>query len=300
MRPIKNVVAIGASGTLGTVVLKKLLEAGKFNVTVIRRAGSISSFSANVKVVDVDYSSLESLKSAFEGQDAVISLVPTFAADTQKAFVDASIEAGVSRFIPSEFSANLANQKARTLPVFVPKVKLQEYLIGKAKDTDLTYTFIYGGGWLDAGPHRSFLVSSIGETTKTYDGGDVPFSASTLDTVADAIVSTLNHLEETKNRAVYVHSLVTTQNRLLTLGKEVAPERSWDTIDFKLDDLTTKSDKRLAEGIADFETFLPYILRAIFDPAFGACYEKTDNELLGIKEASQEEVREILRTLLKQ
>ncbi|RAL08043.1 aromatic alcohol reductase [Aspergillus homomorphus CBS 101889] len=299
MRPIKNVTAIGASGTLGAIALKKLLEAGKFNVTVIRRAGSTSTFPANVKVIDVDYSSLASLKSAFQGQDAVISFVPTFAADAQKAFVDAAIESGVSRFIPSEFSANLANPKARTLPTFIPKVKLQEYLIEKAKGSGLTYTFIYGGGWLDAGSHRSFLISSTGDTTNRYDGGDVLFSASTLDTVADAILSTLDHLEETRNRAVHVHSLVTTQNRLLALAKEVAPEKSWDTVDFKLDDLIAKSDTRLAKGITDFETFAPYILRAIFDPDFGAYYEKTDNELLGIKEASDQEVREIIRNLLK-
>ncbi|KAM0549197.1 hypothetical protein ACHAPJ_009506 [Fusarium lateritium] len=299
MSPIKNVAAIGASGTLGTVALKKLLEADKFNITVIRRAGSESTFSSDVKVVDVDYSSLDSLRSAFKGQDAVISLVPTFAADAQKGFVDAAIDAGVSRFIPSEFSANLANANARTLPVFAAKIKLQEYLVEKTKYSDLTYTFIYGGGWLDAGRHRSFLISSTGDTTNTYDGGDVRFSASTLDTVADAIVSTLDHLEETKNRSVHVHSLVTTQNRLLALAKEVVPEKSWDTIDFKLDDLTTTSDQRLANGHTDFETFVPYILRAIFDPAFGACYEKTDNELLGIKKASEEDIKATLRTLLK-
>ncbi|KAH7193892.1 uncharacterized protein B0J16DRAFT_395899 [Fusarium flagelliforme] len=289
MRPIKNVAAIGASGTLGAVALKKLLEADKFNVTVIRRAGSTSTFPDSVKVIDVDYSSLESLKSAFKGQDAVVSLVPTFAADAQKGFIDAAIEMGVSRFIPSEFSANLANFKARTLPVFVPKVKLQQYLVEKAKASDLTYTFIYGGGWLDAGSHRSFLISSTGNTTNIYDGGDVPFSVSTLDTVADVIVSTLNHMEETKNRSVHVHSIVTTQNRLLALAKEVAPEKSWDTNDYKLDDMTAKSDKRLANGITDLETFVPYILRAIFDPAFGACYAETDNELLG----------EVVRALVK-
>ncbi|KAI1057391.1 hypothetical protein LB507_011546 [Fusarium sp. FIESC RH6] len=299
MRPIKNVAAIGASGTLGAVALQKLLEADKFHVTVMTRAGSNSTFPDNVKVIDVDYSSPESLKVAFKGQDAIISLVPTFAADAQKAFIDAAIETGVSRFIPSEFSANLANPKARTLPVFVPKVELQEYLVEKTKASNLTYTFIYGGAWLDAGSHRSFLISSTGDTTKIYDGGDIPFSVSTLDTVADAIVSTLEHAEDTKNRSVHVHSIVTTQNRLLALARDVAPEKSWDTVDYKLDDLTARSDERLANGIIDFNTCVPYIMRAIFDPAFGACYAKTDNELLGVKKASEGDIRETIRALLK-
>ena len=297
MRLMKNVASISASGTLGAVALKKLLEADKFHVTVIRRAGSNSTFPDNVKVIDVDYSSPESLKAAFKGQDSIVSLVPTFAADAQKAFIDAAVETGVSRFIPSEFSATLANPKARTIPVFVPKVKLQEYLVEKAKASDLTYTFVYGGAWLDAGSHRSFLISSTGDTTNIYDGGDIPISESTLDTVAEAIVSTLGHVEETKNRSVHVHSIVTTQDRLLVLAKEVASEKACDTVHYKLDDLTAKSDERLANGITDFDAFGPHILRAIFDPAFGACYAKSDNELLGVEEASEDDIRVVIRAL---
>lgn len=297
MRPIKNVAAIGASGTLGAVALKKLLEADKFHVTIIRRAGSTSTFPNNVKVIDVDYSTPESLKAAFKGQDAIVSLVPTFAADAQKAFIDAAIETGVSRLISSEFSANLANSRARNIPVFVPHVKLREYLVEKAKASDLTYTFTYGGVWLDARSHRSLLISSTGDTTKIYDDGDIPISESTLDTVAEAIVSTLEHVEETKNRSVHVHSIVTTQDRLLVLAKEVGSEKAWDTVHYKLDDLTAKSDERLANGITDFDAFVPYILRAIFDPAFGACYAKSDNELLGVEEASEEDIRVVIRAL---
>lgn len=172
-------------------------------------------------------------------------------------------------------------------------------MIEKAKASDLTYTFIYGGAWLDAGSHRSFLVSSTGDKTNIYDGGDIPFSVSTLDTVADAILSTLEHTEDTKNHSVHVHGIVTTQNRLLALAQEVAPEKSWGTVDYKLDDLTARSDERLANGMTDFDTFVPYILRAIFDPAYGACYAETDNEPLGVKEASDEDIREVIRALLK-
>lgn len=299
MHQSHKIAVIGASGTLGQVALRKLLEADTFTVTILRRAGSSSTFPANLRVIDVDYSSVESLKSAFKGQDSVLSLVPTFAVDSQQAFIDAAVEAGVSRFIPSEFSANFTNPNARTLPVFAPKVKIQEYLVEKAKNTGLTYTLIYCGGWLDAGSHRSFLISSTGDTTNVFDGGDVPFSTSTLDTVASAIVSTLVHLEETKNRSIHVHSLVTTQNHLLALAKQVAPEKPWHTVNLKLDDLTAKADARLAQGLVDFETFAPYIFRAIFDPSFGACYDKTDNQLLGITCSSDEDVKDILRDLLK-
>lgn len=106
----------------------------------------------------------------------------------QKLFIDAAVEAVVSRFIPKEFGANIDNAKPRTLPTFIPKVKIQEYLADKAKASGLTYTFIYVGGWLDAGPHRSLLISSTGDTTTTYDNGNVPFSAVTMDTTANGML----------------------------------------------------------------------------------------------------------------
>ncbi|KAH8434151.1 aromatic alcohol reductase [Aspergillus melleus] len=300
MQSAKNITIIAASGTLGSVVLKKLLDVGTFTVTVLRRAGSSSSFPDTVKVLDVDYSSHESLKCAFAGQDIVLSFVPTVAAESQIALINAAAEAGVSRFIPSEYSANLDNEKARTLPIFRPKVKVQEHLVEMAKRSTLTYTFIYGGAWLDAGSSRSFVLDFSGQNTCLYDGGDVPFSATTLGSVAEAVISTLTHLDQTRNRSVFVHSLVTTQKHLVSLAKEVAPELSWDTTtSIKLDDLTAKSDKRLAQGLLDFETFSPYIFRAIFDPSFGGVYSRTDNQLLGIREASDEDVKDIFRRVLK-
>lgn len=64
LRPIKNGAAIAASGTHGTVALKRFLDVGRFDVTIIGRAGSTSSFHRHVKAVDVDYSSMKSLKPA--------------------------------------------------------------------------------------------------------------------------------------------------------------------------------------------------------------------------------------------
>ena len=40
MSPIKNVAIAGASGSLGSVIFQKLVASGKFNVRVLRRAGS--------------------------------------------------------------------------------------------------------------------------------------------------------------------------------------------------------------------------------------------------------------------
>ncbi|KAK7431859.1 hypothetical protein QQZ08_001477 [Neonectria magnoliae] len=299
MSAIKNVVIAGASGALGSVVFKKFVESGKFNIRVLKRAGSGSSFPEGTDVVEVDYSSVESLKSALKGQDAVISTLTTLAIDSQLTFIDAAIAAGVQRFIPSEFGSNLDVPSVRSLPVFTQKVKIQDVLIEKSKSTSLSYSFIYNAAFLDWGLQNNFILDLSQSKPIIIDGGDIEFSTTTLSTVADALVGVVSHPEETKNRVVYIHDLITTQNKLLALAKKVAPERPWAPIPVALDDLTAKADERLAKGLYDMETFAPYLFRAIFDPKNGGKFEKTDNELLGLKGKTEDDIVELLKPLLK-
>ncbi|KAH7230345.1 hypothetical protein MRS44_011971 [Fusarium solani] len=296
---IKNVAIAGASGALGSIVFKKFTEAGQFNIRVLKRAGSESSFPAGTEVVEVDYSSFDSLVAAFQGQDAIISTLSSLAIDAQSALIDAAVAAGVKRLIPSEFGSNLDEPSVRALPVFVQKVKVQDIIKEKSKTTPLTYTFVYNAAFLDWGLQNNFILDTSQSKPIILDGGDNEFSATTLGTVADALIGILTHPEETKNRAVFIHNIITTQNRLLALAKQVAPERPWAPIPVKLDDLTAKSDVRLAKGLYDMETFAPYLFRAIFDPKSKAKFDKTDNKLLGIEGKTNEDIIEIFKPLLK-
>lgn len=298
MSAIKNVVIAGASGALGSVVFKKFVESGKYNIRVLKRAGSESTFPAGTDVVEVDYTSFDSLKSALQGQDALVSTLTTLAVDSQFKLVDAAIEAGVTRLVPSEFGSNLDVPSVRVLPVFAQKVKLQDYIIEKSKSTPITYTFVYNSAFLDWGIQHNFLVDFSKPNPAIVDGGNAEFSTTTLASVADAVVGLLNHSEETKNRVVYIHDTVLTQNKLLDLAREVAPEKSWTPVDVKLDDMTAKADERLAQGLFDMQTFAPYLFRAILGPDSKAKFEKTDNELLGVKGVTDDELREILKAHL--
>ncbi|KAH6874784.1 hypothetical protein B0T10DRAFT_498554 [Thelonectria olida] len=299
MSAVKNVVIAGASGALGSHVFSKFVDSGKFNIRVLKRAGSESKFPEGTDVVEVDYNSLKSLTAALKGQDLVISTLTTLAIDAQVTFINAAVAAGVSRFIPSEFGSNLDVPSVRALPVFSQKVKIQEILIEKSKSTPLTYTFVYNSAFLDWGLEHNFILNWAESKPIIIDGGDNEFSTTTLSTVADALVGVASHPEETKNRVVYIHDLVITQNKLLELAKKVAPERPWAPIPVALDDLTAKADERLAKGLFDMETFGPYLFRAIFDPRSQPKFEKTDNELLGLKGKTEEDIIELLKPLLK-
>ncbi|KAF7561539.1 hypothetical protein G7046_g2603 [Stylonectria norvegica] len=299
MSAIKNVAIAGASGSLGSIIFKKLVEAG-FSVKVLTRAGSSSKFPSGTDVAEVDYESLESLKAALEGQDAFISTLNQASPGVERRLADAAAATGIKRFIPSDFGSNLDVPRTRKLPVYVEKVKIQDHLIELSKTTSLSYTVIYNAAFLDWGLEKGFLLDfAHPEQQKIYDGGDVEFSATTLPTIATAVVGVLNHLEETKNRSVYIQDTVITQNKVLALAKQLAPGKPWGTIDLKLDDVTAKADERLAKGLYDFETFAPYLFRGLMDPTYGAKFEKTDNALLGIKGFGDEGIIEIIKPLVQ-
>ncbi|KAL7948746.1 hypothetical protein V8C42DRAFT_312219 [Trichoderma barbatum] len=297
--PFKNIALTGANGNVGTVILKALLEAGRFNVTVLRRINSTSTYPDTVKVVDVDFESVESLAAALTGQDVLLSAVgATALGDEQKKLVDASIAAGIKRIVPSEYGCDLTNELTAKLPVFARKVEVQKYLEEKVKTTPLTYTLVYSGPFFDWGLQHDFVFKSSGSKPILFDGGNTVFSSSTLDTVSKAVIAILSKPEETKNRAVRFQSVAITQSKLLALAKEVAPERDWQPEVKKLDDITRVADERLAKGLYDHETFTPYLLRAIHDPRYGPAFQPLDNELLGLKQLTEAEIKEVLKSNL--
>ncbi|KAI0259729.1 hypothetical protein BC834DRAFT_604478 [Gloeopeniophorella convolvens] len=79
-------------------------------VVVLTRMGSTTNFDG-ARVVHVNYSDQERLKSALAGVDVAISGISAFALETQLALVDAAKEAGVKLFVPSEFAGSPDNAK---------------------------------------------------------------------------------------------------------------------------------------------------------------------------------------------
>ncbi|RDW91666.1 hypothetical protein BP5796_02831 [Coleophoma crateriformis] len=292
---IKNVAIVGAAGALGSVILDKLIASGRFNIKVVRRSGSKPSLPAGIEIAEVDFTALDSLKSALAGQDAVVSAVGNEGIESQILLADAAASIGVKRFIPSEFGSNLENPRARQLVVYAPKVKVQDHIIKTSKTTDMTYTFVFNNVFLDWGLQHDFVLSTSNSKPILINGGDLLFSATTLSSIGDAVVGILSHPVETKNRAVRIHDLVTSQNQLLALAKQAAPGRLWEPMIVSLDDMVAKADEMLAKGILDMQTFAPYLSRAALDPNYGGNFEQTDNELLGIKGKTEQDVIQIFK-----
>lgn len=273
-------------------MLKQLLDAG-FDVTILTRQGSDKTFDSRAHVAQVDYESLDSLKAALSGQDAVVSTLNVGAVplSTHLRLIDAAAATGVKRFIPSEYGCDTKNPLTARLPAFGDKIGVHEHLKNVAQQSGLSYSVLITGPFLDWGLEHGFILNLAGPAA-LYDGGDRRISTTTLAGIGKGIVGILNNLEATKNSTLYINEARVTQKELLELsGKSI------ETNVVKTTDLEQDAFAELAKPAPNPEIFvLKFILRAIFGEGFGTLFdsEKLSNDLLGVKTLSKEELRGLI------
>lgn len=79
----------------------------------------------------------------------MLSLVNGAATVWQEKLIEAAIQAGVERFIPSEFGANTENELCGALPVYAGRKQIQNYL--KSRADEISYDVVITGAFLDFG-----------------------------------------------------------------------------------------------------------------------------------------------------
>ncbi|MFA7527300.1 MAG: NmrA family NAD(P)-binding protein [Ottowia sp.] len=111
-----------ATGTVGQACVNEMLEHTNFTVRVLKRKpGQLDKSTTNainsdakeqifkdwsdrgVEIIEVDATYHAELIPALQGTDYLISCVPYFGTESQYPLIWAAAEAGVERFIPSEF-----------------------------------------------------------------------------------------------------------------------------------------------------------------------------------------------------
>lgn len=273
-------------------MLKELLDAG-FDVTILTRQGSDKTFDSRAHVAQVDYESLDSLKTALSGQDAVVSTlnVGSVPKSIHLRLIDAAVATGVKRFIPSEYGCDTKNPLTAKLPVYGDKIGVQEHLNNVAQQSGLSYSLLITGPFLDWGLKHGFVLNLAGPAT-LYDGGDRRFSATTLAGIGKGVVGIINNLEATKNSTIYIEEARVTQNELLELSGKSIETNVVNTID-----LEQEAFAELAKPAPNPVIFVTkFILRAIFGEGFGSLFdsEKVSNDLFGLKTLSKEELRGLI------
>ncbi|KKY20109.1 putative oxidoreductase [Phaeomoniella chlamydospora] len=294
----KTIAVAGATGNVGPATVDALLDAG-FNVVVLTRIGSTSTppTGAGVTVKPVDYTSQDSLVAALQGVQGVVSLLggPGFA--LQNALVDASVKAGVLRFIPSEFGSDTLHPKTAAFPVFAEKIKTHKYLehvVGENKA--FSCTGILTGPFTDFGFKVGLLADVKKRSISLVDGGDKPFSSTPIPEVAKAIVGVFRNPEATKNKDIYVQSYVLTQNQILRLCEKVTGSK-WSVENEDSKELEAKGWAELEREKPDpMFSLVSFLRAAIFDGEHGSDFtDKKGNDLVGLKELSETDLEAELR-----
>ncbi|KAK3615249.1 hypothetical protein LTR22_027505 [Elasticomyces elasticus] len=301
--PVQNIIIAGASGNVGVPILEECLKAS-FNVSVLTRPGSTSTFPENVKVFATDYSPA-SLALAFAGQDVVLSLLGLSAiSDQQYALIDAAVKAGIKRFLPSEFGLDTAS--APLLAVVSPfRVRAELIDTIKAKQaagSPMEYTAVVTGLFLDWGLFVGFLGLDLEHrTAELWDAGDVPFTVTNLSVVARTVVKLLTDrdaYEASRNAYIYTGSATTTQKELLA-ATEKATDARFRVTRIEGQKLIAESSAKLAGG--DMAAVLPLVKAVAFARINGEAL--TDlrkyglfNEKFGIKDDS---IEEMVATMVK-
>ncbi|KAJ5683387.1 hypothetical protein N7462_006552 [Penicillium macrosclerotiorum] len=303
---IKTVAIAGGSGSLGGPIIKDLVSSG-FEVTALIRLESASkptSFPSAVKQVTVDYESHDSLVSALQGIDAVVSLLNGRGLDFQPAILDACIEAGVSRFLPSEFGANTDVPRTAGIPIFQGKVAFQESLKEKvAQHPGLSYSLIFHGPLFDFCLAGGLFCDNQNKHMVLYDGGNNRFSTTCLSDLGTVVVGVLTHPEETKNRVICVEGANLTQRELLAIIEKVTGTK-WTTEDAKIIDLEKAMQAELAREEPNPAVFIPGFLKVYIygGPAYGPNLRESaptiDNDIVGLRAYTQEKLEEKIKAIL--
>lgn len=224
--------------------MRELLSAG-FTVTVLgRSASTLSSLPAEIKVIEVDYSSSTSLQQALVGQDVLVACLAMDAMSIQPTLIDAAIRAGVRRYIPSEYSGiTLDTGGAAKLPLLAPVIEVQRLVKEVATQGKISFTILAPGGFIGMSLDGPVLLDWSTGTAELVDGGLEGLSVSKLETIAHALVAVLRDEERYKNEIVKFHDGVVTQSRALELAKKVRPDVQWRVTELD-------SAKAIEQGLA--------------------------------------------------
>ncbi|KAK6396413.1 hypothetical protein LTR65_009497 [Meristemomyces frigidus] len=215
----KNIAIFGAGGSnIGYHVLQALVNDGNYNVTVIARAASKTTFPESVSVVKInDFNDHPQLVKALKGQDVLLSAIGFEGYAVQYQLIDAAIEAGVPRLVPSEWGFDNDDPANRDLsPILYVKTKLVEYLRSK-ESASFSWTALATSIWLEWALDAQFLgIDPIKHSVQYWRDGTHEFSCTTLPYSAAAALQVLQlPAEQTANKRIFVSAFEASQRQIV-------------------------------------------------------------------------------------
>ena len=148
----KTILVAGATGNLGGRIIKALLDKGAHVRAVVRTGSDPEKITRlkkmGVEVFEVDMSDVTAVSEVCKGATCIVSALAGLQdviIDTQKVLLDAAIQAGVPRFIPSDFSLDFTNLTYGRNRNFDLRKAFQTYL----DKSSIAATTIFIGPFMD-------------------------------------------------------------------------------------------------------------------------------------------------------
>lgn len=295
---IKNVCLLGANGNVGPMVLHALVKDG-FNVTVLKRASSKSSsdYPSGVKVAEVDDAfAVDDLVPIFQGQDAVVVTIKGTQVDIQKRLADASLKAGVKRFIPADFgSCDSSSPHAQDcVPLFANKTELRSYLTELTKKNEgFTWSSIVCGHFFDWDTAFLHLWPQEKRADIVKDG-TLKASYSTLARVGEATSRILQRPTKTANRVLFIQSFCVTQPEIVK-AFEKASNSKYEVAWLDADSYEREQKAKRDGGDKDALENLVWLLGAI-----EGNWEERDEFAMGLLGLGNEDLDDAVKKVVKE
>jgi hypothetical protein len=300
MSTYKNIVLIGATGSIGSVVLTALEKEPSFTITLVQRASSKAKMPAHLKTIAVtDSYPTDELILAFRGQDVVINCMTSLLVADQFRIIDAAITAGVRRYVPSEYGLNNMRRDAQALNlVFHDKGKIQEYLRAKAQAGIIEWMSIACGMWIRWSMAHDFLGMHVGERRFVFwDDGEGYFSCTTEENSALGLVNALlaagTDRDVWKNTIIYLSDFAITQKQLLEAIERIQGVKY---VTESIDSYKLIEEKQAAVAAGDVTTGTFALIETGFVTGrYGGHLEKEgeiQNDKLGLPKKTLDEVVE--------
>lgn len=299
MEKLRKVVLVGASGTVGSAVLRTLLEDNDFDITILTRPDSKSVMPEmpNVAVQTCDYN-VPALVQVFTGKDAVVCAIAVQHVSIQTVLLEAAEKAGVKRFILNEFGNSPTNQVGLPETRNMGPVRTKREMIVLAESLTaanpaFTWSALATGNFIDYSlinyPPLGFDIAR--NKARLIDDGSEQISASTMADIGIAVRGILRNPAETANKHLHIRSMQASQKDILGAFQALTGKQ-WEVEYASSQELYESGKALLAKG--EQLGVLNILVCQLFAKGAGRSIvvsrEKSDNELLGVREKSVEAI----------
>lgn len=200
-----TVLVAGGTGDLGQRIVRELVRHDT-SVRVLTRPGSrkahgIYSGEDRVEVHEAAYTDRAALASAFAGVDTVISAVSgarPVIVDAQRALLAAAVDAGVPRFIPSDYSADYR----RVTPGSNRNFELRREFAAELDAAPIRVTSVLNGAFADMLTGQAPMILFTRHRVLFWSSPDQTLDFTTKDDVARVVA--LAALDEDAPRVIEI------------------------------------------------------------------------------------------------